>query len=293
MQLSVKKRGQPPNDLRFKTGPIYIGRQVGSQVFLPDRSVSRQHSVIYQDSAQKWLIEDLGSTNKTYVNNQAVHKQYLKDNDLLNVGDFIIRVTLKEPEITPSTPQTAATPIHLDDTIAGDVTDTQQIIRLTDAKQSPPISIPAKRVKDIRQALKEISRTTTIGQLHSCLLTLLLHQFTAHNAWAALRTETSETMAIESGRKVTSQRVEKDALAMPIKISYAMEKQRYLLIPQIPRMQQIDRTRSVMIAPILQSRNCLGVLYASNSVDHQPFELADLDYLILLSIITENQIEKF
>ena len=294
VQLSVKKRGQPPNDLRFKTGPIYIGRQVGSQVFLPDRSVSRQHSVIYQDSSQKWIVEDLGSTNKTYVNNQAVHKQFLKHNDLLNVGDFLIRVSLEEPE-TPivAGDQRVATPIHLDDTVAGEAAEIQQIVRLTDAKQSPPISIPAKRIHDIQKAMKEITKTTSIGQLHGRLLSVMLKQFTAHSAWAALRTDPAEPMTIEDGKKVSSLHIDKNALAMPMKIPHAMEKHKYLLLPQIPRMHQVDRTRSVMIAPILQSRNCLGVLYVSNTVDHQPYELADLDYLILISLIAENQIEKF
>ena len=96
MQLSVKKRGQAANELRFKTGPIYIGRQVGSQVFLPDRSVSRQHAVIYQDASGQWLVEDLASTNKTYVNNTAVHKCPLNDDDIIKTGDFIIRVILKK-----------------------------------------------------------------------------------------------------------------------------------------------------------------------------------------------------
>ena len=293
MQLSVKKRGQPANDVRFKTGPIYIGRQVGSQVFLPDKSVSRQHSVIYQDSVNNWLIEDLGSTNKTYVNNQAVHKQILKDNDLINVGDFLIRLTLKDIEENPLSPAQQPRPIHLDDTVAGMNTGIQQIVRQPGAKQAPPITMPPNRAKDIPHALKSILKTTSAGELHRQLIDLLLHQFSAHDAWAALSTDPLGVMAIEGGRQISSQKIEKDSLAMPIKISYAMEKQKYLLIPQLPQRLQTNRTRSLMIAPILQGRNCLGVLYASNTAEHEPYTLADLDYLMIISMICESQLERF
>lgn len=292
MQLSVKKRGQPANDIRFKTGPVYIGRQVGSQVFLPDRSVSRQHSVIYQDSAQNWLIEDLGSTNKTYVNNQAVHKHNLKDNDLVNVGDFLIRITLKEPDPAQIN-QPKIKPIHLDDTVAGLNTDIQQIIRQPSAKQAPPISFPADRARHITHALKSIMKTTSIGELHSELIHIMHHQFAAHDAWVALTSEPSTEMAIEGGRQISSQKIKKDQLAMPIKISYAIEKQKYMLIPQLPPRLQTNRTRSLMIAPILQGRNCLGVLYASNTAEHEPYTLADLDYLMVISMIAESQLERF
>ena len=137
MQLSVKKRGQAPNELRFKTGPIYIGRQVGSQVFLPDRSVSRQHSVIYQDSSSKWMIADLASTNKTIVNNTAIHKCPISDNDVIKTGDFIIRVMLDETAKADTS--RVEKQIHLDDTIADGIDITGQIVRQPMARNAPPM----------------------------------------------------------------------------------------------------------------------------------------------------------
>ena len=291
MQLSVKKRGHPPNDLRFKTGPIYIGRQVGSQIFLPDKSVSRQHAVIYQDSTQKWVIEDLASTNKTYVNKQAIHKHPIKDDDILKVGDFIIRVSFKEPKKDNSLIPKKS--IHLDDTIAEGFTDLQQIIRQPEAKNAPPISLPASRSKDLRKALKAILKTKSMGELHLQLISLMLGQFSAHDAWAAIRTNPDEPMAIEGGRQISSEIIRKDQLAMHVKISYAMEKQKFILIPQLPRRLNPGRVRSIMIAPIVQGKKCLGALYLNNATEHERFELADLDYLLILTAIAESQLERF
>ena len=290
MQLSVKKRGQAANELRFKTGPIYIGRQVGSQVFLPDRSVSRQHSVIYQDDSGKWLIEDLASTNKTFVNNTAIHKCDLNDDDIVKIGDFIIRVTLKEPE--KNTASQIKKPIHLDDTIADGFDDLQQILRQPEAKNAPPLSFPGKRVKDLQKASKSISRTSSIKQLHDVIIDLMHSQFAAHNAWAGVRNEPHGPIKIEKGRSITSELVKQYELPMHMKIKHVLEKQKFILIPQIPRRLDPGKTRSVMIVPILAGRKCFGVIYASNTSEHERYELADLDYLMILTTLIANQLER-
>ena len=290
MQLSVKKRGQPANELRFKTGPIYIGRQVGSQIFLPHRSVSRQHAVIYQDAAGEWLIEDLASTNKTFVNNTAIHKCSIKEDDIVKTGDFIIRVSLKEMEKTPISQLQKH--IHLDDTIAEGFDDLQQIVRQPGAKNAPPLSFPASRVKDLQKASNSIVRTRGAKELHRVILDLMRSQFFAYNAWAAIRKQAHGPMAVESGRTITSEYVKRYDLAMHMKITHVLEKQKYILIPQIPRRLNPGKIRSVMIAPILKDRKCYGVIYANRSAEHERYCLADMDYLMLLSTLIANQIER-
>ena len=91
MQISVRKDGVLLNESRFKKGPIYIGRQIGSQVFLLDRAVSRQHAVIYTDKNGAWVIEDLDSANKTFINRKAIHKCELKNDDNIRIADFSIK----------------------------------------------------------------------------------------------------------------------------------------------------------------------------------------------------------
>ena len=64
MRILVKRGSSLVNDLRFERGPIYIGRQRGSQVFLPDRSVSRQHAVILTTNEGQWMVQDLQSRSQ-------------------------------------------------------------------------------------------------------------------------------------------------------------------------------------------------------------------------------------
>lgn len=68
-----------------------IGRDASSDLALGRDSVSRRHAVIRQDDSGSWAVEDLGSTNGTFVNEQRINKQPLFDGDQLRTGDVIFK----------------------------------------------------------------------------------------------------------------------------------------------------------------------------------------------------------
>jgi two-component system cell cycle response regulator len=72
---------------------IVIGRSVESQVYIDDKSLSRSHAK-FAVSGSEVLIIDLGSTNKTYVNNKVVpplSSCTLKNNDQIKTGNVIFK----------------------------------------------------------------------------------------------------------------------------------------------------------------------------------------------------------
>ena len=86
MRLVVKEDGRIVNEFQFTKGPVYIGRHANSQIFLPNRSVSRQHAVLFNTQDGKWMVEDLASADKTYLNGKVVQKALSGNSD---------RITLK------------------------------------------------------------------------------------------------------------------------------------------------------------------------------------------------------
>ncbi len=58
---------------RIPGGDIRVGRASDNDVQFPDRSVSRHHCRIRREGPE-WWIEDLGSTNGTFVGGRAVLK---------------------------------------------------------------------------------------------------------------------------------------------------------------------------------------------------------------------------
>ena len=62
-----------------------IGRRADNDICLPDLAVSGEHAVVVTILADSFL-EDLGSTNGTLVNGQAIAKHFLRDRDQVEIG---------------------------------------------------------------------------------------------------------------------------------------------------------------------------------------------------------------
>jgi len=70
--------------------PCGIGRKEGA-ILLADNKVSGRHAVL-RESGGKLLIEDLDSTNGTYVNDVEIKARELLEGDVISVGETRIRV---------------------------------------------------------------------------------------------------------------------------------------------------------------------------------------------------------
>ena len=70
-------------------GVVTIGRLPDNVLQVDNLAVSGHHCKIYWE-ADHYVIEDNSSLNGTYVNNQRVTKQVLKDNDSVLVGKHVV-----------------------------------------------------------------------------------------------------------------------------------------------------------------------------------------------------------
>jgi hypothetical protein len=291
MRLIVKKDGQTINDFRFERGPVYIGRHEHSQIFLPDRAVSRQHAAIFATRDGEWVLEDLDSANKTFLNGKAIHKTPIKAGDRINIGDFEIEVTLDAD---------AEEPIHLEDTLITTAHDSgpasaaparQIIVRKPDVERAPDIQLPAMRVQDFLQATEAICKANGPDEVLKTLLGITSTQFRAHNRWCALRAMSEGPMTFHAGMNSDGDILELNEIKLHKKISHAIENQEFLLFSRVT--SQEGKAYSAMIAPIIDLSGCFGVLYVDNAGEKRYYTLSDLDYLMLLTIHTAAIVENF
>ncbi len=75
--------------------PVTIGRAPGCEMHIDHRSVSRMHCTVWSEAGQ-FHVRDLGSTNKTLVNEHAVDKSELKDGDNIAVGEIVLKFLRRE-----------------------------------------------------------------------------------------------------------------------------------------------------------------------------------------------------
>lgn len=298
MRLVVKKDDKTINEFQFSNGPINIGRHAGSQIFLSDRTVSRYHAVIFSTQGGGWMVEDLDSANKTYLNDQPIHKASIKTGDHLRVNDFIIEINLEDDTIADQpinmedtiTPSAQASP---DDTCTSSALEPQVIVRRIDSDHAPDMRLPAKRAKNFIHATEAICKADSLDAVMYALLKVAVRQFAASHAWCALRTQPSGPMICYAGRKADGSSVEMDDLKLNDYINQAVEKCQFLLIPRLPLQISKDKLHSAMISPIVGHGGCFGVLYVDNDMSHEHYSLCDLDYLILLAIHTSVIVENF
>jgi hypothetical protein len=70
---------------------IVVGRSSDLDMVLVEDMVSRKHARITMQSDQIW-IEDLGSTNGTFVNGEKIKRAHLKEGDRVLIGTSILKV---------------------------------------------------------------------------------------------------------------------------------------------------------------------------------------------------------
>ncbi|HQF71670.1 MAG TPA: FHA domain-containing protein [Promineifilum sp.] len=100
--LLVVERGPAPS-LRFalKADQVTIGRSAGNELVMADPEVSRRHARVLR-RADGYAVEDIGSTNGTFVNGQRIgHLTLLQDGDTIDLGDTV-RLRFVAPVIAPS-----------------------------------------------------------------------------------------------------------------------------------------------------------------------------------------------
>jgi hypothetical protein len=295
MRLILRKDGKTVKEFRFPKGPVYLGRHVHSQVFLPDREVSRQHAAIFASREGKWMVEDLESANGTYLNGKKIHQQQLKSGDGLRLGGFAIEISLE-------TGESAGEAVHLDDTLIPTISrpgapqaqpTPEVIVRKPDVEHAPDIRLPAKRAKEFLQATETICRANGADEVLTALLSIMLKDFAAYHCWGALRNVAEGPMTCHAGRTKDGGAVELSSIIVKEKVTQAIDKKEFLLIPRVSSGTDEPAVRSAMIAPIIDPAGCFGILYIDNAVNQEQFTLSDLDYLMLLAIHTAAIVENF
>ena len=291
MRLVLKQKDGETKEYQFANGPIQIGRASDSQVFLPDRTVSKKHALIACDGDGKWEVQDLDSANKTYLNGEAVHKAPIKTGDAIRITEFTIEVNLDERPTDASDSQFEDT-LNLEAGLATPMHET--VVRKPDAGHAPAMRLPAKRLSDFSQACDAICRSGNLEELLVTLLNIGVQQFSAFHTWCALREQPNGPMTYHAGKRRDGQPVELGDLMLADKINHAVERAQSLVLPRVAAdLESKERIRSALIAAICGPAGCYGVIYVDNAMVHDHYTLGDLDYLMIVAMHTAAILNKF
>ncbi len=101
--LTLTSLAETPGRPHYYTKPeITLGREPGCDFPLDDKTVSSQHARLSYHH-QQWWLEDLASTNGTFINDQAVTAPVvITHGDELRLGHMGVRIEFGQTDHQPS-----------------------------------------------------------------------------------------------------------------------------------------------------------------------------------------------
>lgn len=84
-KLVVKFNNDVVDHIELRQGDMKVGRKPGCDVLIDNLAVSGEHANIFTVGGDSF-IQDLGSTNGTFINNKRITKHHLRDGDTVTIG---------------------------------------------------------------------------------------------------------------------------------------------------------------------------------------------------------------
>jgi pSer/pThr/pTyr-binding forkhead associated (FHA) protein len=94
-KLVVSLDGVVIKEVQITKDKTTLGRRPYNDIVIDNLAVSGEHAVL-QMVGTDVFIEDLNSTNGTYINGKAVKKQLLAHNDTVEVGKYKIKFMVED-----------------------------------------------------------------------------------------------------------------------------------------------------------------------------------------------------
>ena len=89
-KMNVSIDGVVIKEVQLTKDRTTLGRRPYNDIVIDNLAVSGEHAVLQMNGSEVYM-EDLNSTNGTYVNGKAVKKQLLQNGDVVEVGKYKIK----------------------------------------------------------------------------------------------------------------------------------------------------------------------------------------------------------
>ncbi|MFZ2632670.1 MAG: FHA domain-containing protein [Desulfosalsimonadaceae bacterium] len=135
IELSLKDR--VIKTYTFNQFEISVGRDPGADIFIDNTGISREHMKIEMNMGGTYVLKDMGSTNGIFLNGQLAQDEPLRNNDVITLGKFSLRILIDKGDTAVRVPQKP-------DTAKNDIDGTTVLSReqmaqmMANLKQNPP-----------------------------------------------------------------------------------------------------------------------------------------------------------
>jgi ribosome-associated protein YbcJ (S4-like RNA binding protein) len=97
-KIIITSEGKLVQELELAKERVTIGRKPYNDIVIDHRAVSGQHATITL-MLEDAILEDLGSTNGTFVNGEKVYRQKIADGDKVSIAIFELKYVASPPKV--------------------------------------------------------------------------------------------------------------------------------------------------------------------------------------------------
>lgn len=103
-RLTILEGPEAGNFFDFTSGKVTLGRTNDTTICISHPSISRQHAAFSFEQGA-WKVEDLGSQNGIFINNQKIGEAVLNQDTVIIFGNIKTRFAISAPEETGMAPE--------------------------------------------------------------------------------------------------------------------------------------------------------------------------------------------
>jgi len=286
--LQLRIKGGPGEGLVFALDKeaMVMGRDASCDIQLPDQGVSRRHAEIYK-VGELFFIRDLGSRNGTFVNDERVDEELLREGDIITMGATALVFEESSGNVAKADVvySQAADPGR---TIEFKVDALKDLLEADEPDVRPQRTVESRYLTFLYQMSRQISRGRDEGVLleevarlaadavdaDECYVLLLSKKRNLKMAALCQATPGSKPVVsrtvvepvLKHGRAVLTPRVKDDA-ALRDKSSLVMA-----------------RVTSLLCVPIVAAEKVLGALYLTTKKPYRSFSGEDLELMVAAGV---------
>ncbi len=283
---------------------VTIGRDNDVRIQIMDQGVSRRHAEIFR-VGEMYFLRDLTSRNGTFVNEQRVTEELLRENDRIRIG----QTTLVLVDTTPAQEDLAE---HIEFShMEADPGATMEfrfgVMDFADIEESN--KVPARQVAEshepkhlaiLYQAARAVSSGRNPKKILAAIVELSAQAVEAEQCYIFAKPEIKSKRELNLEASYEKEGATTPAVSKTI-IKRVFKYGRAILTSDASTDQRFSKkssvimqgTRSVICAPLVAMEQIIGVIYLSSSDPGVTFSTEDLELITAIGINTGMALNSF
>lgn len=274
---------------------VSIGRDNEAQIQIMDQGVSRRHAEIFA-VGEMYFIRDLGSRNGTYVNEERISEELLREGDRVRIGQTTLVFEDRTPGAEDISPQIEFSHVDAEPSATmefrfgvmdfADIEEPDETRRTALTESQKP-----KQLSVLYQVSRAVSNEPDAKKMLSRIAELSAEAISADHGFVFVKDDESPKPELNLEASYEKQGSATPAVSTSI-IKRVMKYGRAVLTSDAGSDERfgdkssviIQGVKSVICAPLAARDKIIGVVYLSSSNPRIAFKTGDLELITAIGI---------